>query len=153
MPNKIEDHDIRLFLEKHFLATLSTVDEEGRAHAAPVYYLAKRTGEVLFVTPSKTRKSLNLEHHNEVVLTVTDEAKFETVQIRGRAHKDEKRLARTLGELAHRVNLDPDSPVMSLPLHKYTDQSKTVVVVKPTEIRFRKFHHNELEEVYMNLDS
>ncbi len=57
------------FLAEANVAILSTVDGQGRPHAAPVWYLFD-DGEIIVSTGRGSQKHRNIERNPEVVLTV-----------------------------------------------------------------------------------
>jgi uncharacterized protein YhbP (UPF0306 family) len=145
MNQGIDNQYISNFLNKNTLAVVSTVDKEGRPHAAPVFYVMDENFDFFFITPVKTRKNINLDHQQELIMTVTDEENRETVQIRGLAHRDEGLLQSTLKRLSKKLSHDLEF-VATLPLLQHKNQHKTVVIVRPSDIRFRKYHEDRLEE-------
>lgn len=145
MEKVIDDAYLDAFLDQNPLSVLSTQDESGAVHAAPVYYVVNEKRQFMFITPAKTQKNINIERKGEALLTIVNQENNETVQVRGKTHHEPEKLKDVLDALAKKLNHDLEF-ITTLPLLRYTDQEKTVVVVDPTEIRFRKFHDDHLEE-------
>lgn len=140
------------FLKNKRLATLSTVNKEGLPNAAPIYFIVDDKFNFFFVTPIKTQKNINLEFQNNAVLTITDEEKKETVQVRGKAFRKDELLIETLAKLADKLNHKLEFTI-SLPLLKHKNQSKTVIKIEPEEIRMRRYSEKKLEEKIIKIKS
>lgn len=136
---------VQTFLEENKLAILSTVDQEGRPHAAPIYYVLGENFEVFFITPLETQKNINLDHQNEVVLTITNEKNWQTLQLRGQAERRDDITAEILNKLTSRLNMDMEF-ITSLPLMKHKSQFKTAIRIKPAYIRLRSYEDDGLKE-------
>lgn len=132
------------FLNQHNLGVLSTVNSKGTPDAAPVYYVIEGE-EFLFVCPEKTQKSINIDFQDEVVLTITDETKSETVQVRGKASKEKESLPKTLLSLSGRLNAGLEF-ITDLPLLHHKDQEKIVVRIHPQSMRLRRYRDDGMEE-------
>jgi PPOX class probable F420-dependent enzyme len=94
------------FLAEANVAILSTVDGQGRPHAAPVWYLFD-DGEIVVSTGRESQKHVNIQRNSEVALTVDrDTLPYYAVTVLGTAElgprlseDDRLRLAvRYLGE-------------------------------------------------------
>lgn len=151
MENTITEAYIYEFLKRNALAVLSTVDEKGHPHAAPIYYFMDEGFNFFFVTPTKTQKYVNIKEKKEAVLTITDEETKETVGIRGHAQAEDG-LKQVLTQLAKKLNGEANF-VTTLPLLKFKEQTLTAVKVQPSEIRFRKYTAKELEEKVLTFES
>lgn len=88
---------------------------------------------------------MNIKNQPEVVLTVTNESKKETFQLRGKAKEEKKLLSDILLHLTEKLNNDKNF-TSTLPALNYKNQDKTVIKIKPYQIRMRKYNDNELEE-------
>lgn len=151
MSNTLGKEYVKNFLEKNILAIASTVDSDGLPHAAPVYFIFDKEFNFYFVTPEKTQKNENIKNQNEIILTITDVKKKETIQIRGKAHNDADMLDKIFEKLSVRLNQGQDF-ITKLPLFTFKKQQKTVVVIKPYDIRFRKFLDDKFIEETINID-
>ncbi|MBP9798322.1 pyridoxamine 5'-phosphate oxidase family protein [Candidatus Woesebacteria bacterium] len=134
----LDESYILTFLQEHKMAILSTVNESNFPDAAPIYYTVRYDFEMSFVTPEKTTKGQNIARQNHVVLTVTDEKKGETVQIRGIATASTEGLKEMYEHLGKRMNYST-SFIESLPALKHKDKVMEVVTVVPYEVRIRVY--------------
>ncbi len=151
MNQEINKAYIKNFLKNNRLAILSTVDEKGLPHAAPIYYISDEALNFFFVTPIETQKSINIDFQNEVVLTITDEQKKETVEVKGKSKKDKTLLGGIIEKLAKKLNENSKFNT-NLPLLSHKNQERTVVIINPYEIRMRKYYEDRLEEKTLKLD-
>lgn len=145
MAQNIDKKALLRFIEKNNWGVLSTVNTDGLPDAAPMYYLADQQFNCSFVVPVNSKKSKNIDHQNEVVLTVTNEERRETLQIRGKVEKKEELLIEKLKELAGRLNVNGKF-VSDLPLLQHKGQEKTVLVLTPTMVRMRRYFSDRMEE-------
>ena len=141
----LDESYILTFLQSHKLALLSTVNEKNLPDAAPIYYVIRYDFQMRFVTPSNTVKRNNMMHQDHIVLTVTDEATGETVQVRGVAKLSTEGLNEMYEQLGKKMNYS-SSFIESLPALKYKDTSMEVVTVVPYEIRMRVYGVNIFSE-------
>jgi uncharacterized pyridoxamine 5'-phosphate oxidase family protein len=138
MDTPIDEAYVLNYLHKNMLGVLSTVSSDGMPHAAPIYFVTSYTFEIFFITPRGTQKSMNIDHKNDVLLTVIDESKTETVQIRGSAVEAPGLLDSTLRQLAEKLHYGATF-LDELPVLKYKDQEKIVMKVIPSEVRMRRY--------------
>lgn len=135
------------FLEENRLGVLSTVNAEGHPDGAAIYFIVKPDFTAYFVTPTGTQRHTNLQHMNEVVLTVINEEKRETAHIRAIASDAKDMLFEVIGNLATYLNEKSGTTVNTeLPLLSYKDRPKTVIQLTPIEVGLRRFSSNHLEE-------
>ena len=73
-----------VFLNKHEIGVLSTIERTGSLSGAAVYYVV-RDGYPYFMTKEITQKARNILGNEHVALTVFDEKSLETVQLAGTA--------------------------------------------------------------------
>jgi hypothetical protein len=71
------------FLKKHDIGVLSTIDRSANVHGAAVYYFVDKDDRICFVTKSSTQKAQNIFANQQAALTVYDDSKAQTVQLRG----------------------------------------------------------------------
>lgn len=138
MPSPTELQQIKEFLNKHRLATLSTASMNGQPHGAAVYVWADEQLNFYFVTQADTRKHSFAMARNQVALTITDAEMQVTVQIEGKTILVEdletgKQVIRGLAE----------APAQSIPhwpppVSKLGDEYAIVKVV-PTWMRLANF--------------
>src|SRR5581483_5890805 len=81
--------DTLTFLHDHNVAVLSTVTRNGHVHGAAVNYLFDMSGVLYILTKSTTRKAQNLLTNQQAALTIYDEGRLQTVQIHGRADREQ----------------------------------------------------------------
>lgn len=134
----LDESYILTFLQEHTMAILSTVNENNFPDAAPIYYSIRYNFELSFVTPENTVKRNNMARQSHVVLTVTDEKKCETIQIRGIATIRTEGLEEMYELLGKKMNYST-SFIESLPALKHKDKVMEVVTVVPYEIRIRVY--------------
>jgi len=152
MDTSIDKKDILDFLNQHNLAVLSTVNKDGLPDAAPIYFLVENTFDIFFITPTKTQKNINVHLVHDVALTVVDEKNRATVQIRGTTEEHKEVLLDVLMRLGKKID-DGSDFVRTLPFFQHKDQSKTVIRIRPTEIRMRKYSDHGMEEKQIDIDS
>jgi len=141
---------ILTFLQENKMAILSTVNEKGYPDAAPIYYVVKYNFQMSFVTALETAKSKNIVKNNNVVLTVTNEEKGETVFIRGIATVSTEGLEKMYEKLAKRMNYSTGF-IESLPAFKHKNKVMHVVTVVPSEIRMRVYGVGYFSEKLLTL--
>lgn len=145
-----QNNQIIEFIEQHQLGVLSTVSADGAPHGTPIYYAwFSEDQTIAFATPTKTQKKENIDHCNRVSLAITDEAKLITVKIEGIATETPNIAPKVLNQLAHKLG-QSGGIVETLPLMKYTDQSKTGYTIKPTQIIFDRYDAESREQVILN---
>jgi PPOX class probable F420-dependent enzyme len=100
--------DTQGFLAEANIAVLSTVDAQGRPHAAPVWYLYEG-GDFLISTGRGSRKHRNIEANANISLTVDKRTlPYFAVMARGRAElgagfSEEQRLRLAIRYLGERL--------------------------------------------------
>ena len=145
MSHPINKKYILSFLKANNIAILSTVNEKGLPDAAPIYFIPEDNFDILFISPIKTQKNINLAFQNEVVLTIVNENFLETLQIRGKAYEAKIPLSPLILELANKLNHKSNFSNI-LPVLKHTDQEKIVIKIKTYEIRMRRYSEKGFEE-------
>ena len=89
-PPFANNHEIEIFLARPLLARLSSHNEDGTIHIAPVYYLFEN-GEFLFGSQEICRKVKNIQQNRRVtVLIDTHEPVLQAVMAYGEAILDYK---------------------------------------------------------------
>jgi nitroimidazol reductase NimA-like FMN-containing flavoprotein (pyridoxamine 5'-phosphate oxidase superfamily) len=68
-PPFANDQEIETFLKKPIVARLSSHNEDGTIHMAPIYYLYEN-GEFLFGTQELSRKVKNIHRDNQVTILI-----------------------------------------------------------------------------------
>ena len=136
---------LKEFINTHPLMVLSTVDESGAAHAAPVFVVGDDNFNFWFITPVETKKYLNILKNPEVVLTAVDEDQVTTLHMRAKATSSDN-LSDVLALLAQRLGESKARLVTTLPLLRYSDQEKTAVELKVEEMGLRIFKDDDIVE-------
>ena len=78
---------IHNFLTRNTIGVLSTIDAEGGPHGVTIYYVARPTFEIAFLTRVGTKKHLDLKKDNRVMLTIYEPETQTTLQISGIAEE------------------------------------------------------------------
>lgn len=76
------NNEVRSFLDAHELGVLSSIDRTGVACGAVIYFV-RHKDKLYFMTKTGTKKALNIVGNQHVALTVFDEKKLQTAQVRG----------------------------------------------------------------------
>ena len=88
VPPFADEHEMEAFLARPLLARLSSHNEDGTIHIAPIYYLYEN-GEFLFGTQVLSRKIRNIQRDPRVtVLIDTKEPILQSVMAYGEAELD-----------------------------------------------------------------
>lgn len=148
MSTQIDHNYVSNFFEENTLGILSTIDENGELHAAPIFFVSDKKLNIYFVTPTHSQKNQNIKNNGKFVLTIANEKKHESAQIHGKITEDESPLAEVLTKLANKINQD-DQLITTLPVIKHIDK-KTVMIIRPTSIEFKKYTETELIEKTFN---
>jgi nitroimidazol reductase NimA-like FMN-containing flavoprotein (pyridoxamine 5'-phosphate oxidase superfamily) len=135
---------IKTFIRETKSAVLCTVNAQNNPHSTLVYFVYEND-TFYMVIPEGTEKSNNIEYNNHVSMAIFSVKKNETVEVLGLAKKDSSLVTTALNKLAKKLESDPEL-ITTLPLFKYKDQPKTVVLVEPQKIIFRRFTKTELIE-------
>lgn len=136
------------FLAQEKVAVLSTVRENGFPDAALIYYYLDAHRNIVFLSRSSSRKMLNLDHQDHIVLTVPRVATKEVVQIRGVAEVMASGAPEVAENLLHLTNmLEHDGEEHAvIPLLKHPEGQVIVVTIRPIELRWRRYSAVGLEE-------
>lgn len=132
------------FLRAHPLAALSTINEDGTPHAAPIYVYADDDLTFYFIAETSTRKFTNLKHQPRVALTVADDEQQTTVQVTGRAElmSEPKRVDWVYTQLA---KLRPKDDLGWLPpVTKVNEGEMMILELIPDWVRYADFKHHDL---------
>lgn len=127
------------FLRSHDVAVLSTINQDEEIDAATIYYLIDRDNRIYFITKSSTAKAHNLYMHTYVALTIFDEAKMSTAQIKGICDFEDS------PEIKNYVYSQITRPrqhggvQMSVPVTKIKEGSYEVFCITMTECKFRDY--------------
>lgn len=78
------------FLNSHRLGILSSIDSDGNASGAAIYYTVA-DGSIYFVTKTASRKAAGFLYNKRVALTVTDEPELKTLQLKGAIEAESNR--------------------------------------------------------------
>ena len=128
-----------IFLRKHDLAVLSTIDRTGNVYGAVVYYVVGPNGFVYVLTKSDTGKGRNVYAHSQVALTVHEAGTVQTVQLQGTAQVETDQPTRDeiftqmIKPRAYREG--PQMP----PVTKLHEGSFMIVKISPTFISFHDY--------------
>lgn len=151
MEGTIQEHKQHIFnfLKQQKSGVLSTVRQNGYPDAAFIYYFLDEDRTIYFITRRASRKTLNIDHQSNVVLTVAHELTKEVAQVRGIAEilpTDHQHLTERLLQLAKLVQGEEEVETV-LPLLKHTEEGSVVVVrIQPTELRWRRYSALGLEQ-------
>lgn len=134
------------FLQEHTVGTLSTVDGQGNAHGAVVYYVAEEGMNIYFVSKTGTSKVQNIASHPQVSFTVFDAPNAQTLQINGtaRTETDQSTIEYVFDTV---VKKRPYNGAMLLPPVTALQNSGefTVIRITPTEAKYSDYRQ-ELEQ-------
>lgn len=142
------------FLKQENLATLSTITSDNNPDAATIYYMIKDNFNIYFLTRNETGKYKNIQKHQEVVLTITNEQKLETVKIRGKAQPvtdNPTIITDIITTLAHSERFVADLDQL-LPIIKRDAGEFVVLKVEPYKIRMSKYDLEFLQEELFYFD-
>lgn len=133
------------FLQNFKMATVATVDKNGKPHAATVYCVADADLNLYFTTRTQGRKYENLSAHPAVAMVVTDEKDLITVQLSGKATvlmSGEKIEDEILAKLWRLRFAEDQWPVPPIKLFESGLASELAVVkVEPTEMTYANFEN------------
>lgn len=127
------------FLRSHDVAVLSTINEDDEIDAATIYYIVDRDNRIYFITKSSTAKAHNLYVHGYVALTIFDEEKMSTAQIKGICDFEDS------PEIKNYVYSQITKPrqyggvQMSVPVTKIKEGSYEVFCITMTECKYRDY--------------
>lgn len=115
LAHKLGDEEFD-FLKSHHLGIISSIDTDGNVSGAAVYYTVS-SESVFFVTKSASRKAAGFVHNRRVALTVVDEPRLRTLQLKGsiQAETDRKTIDTIVDKLIitrHYKSGDKLPPVM-----------------------------------------
>lgn len=133
------------FLLEHTIGTLSTVDSEGNAHGAVIYYVAEGEMNIYFVSKTGTGKVQNILIHPQVSFTIFDAPNAQTLQISGTARPETDQA--TIDYIFDTVvKKRPYNGAMLLPPVTALQNSGdyTVIRISPTEAKYSNYRQ-ELE--------
>jgi general stress protein 26 len=127
------------FLKEHDLATLSTLDREGKIYGAVVHYIVPEDGLVYVVTKSQTRKALNVLGHSQVAFTVYDGGRMQTLQMQGEAkiETDQIKKDQAFDQIVRSRLTGPGNK--QLAVAKIEEGSYIIISISPTIVHFRDF--------------
>lgn len=127
------------FLRSHDLAVLSTINEDEEIDAATIYYKIDRDNRIYFMTKSSTAKAHNLFAHSYVALTIFDEKKMSTAQVKGICDIVDD------PEVKNYIYSEISKPrqyggvQMSVPVTKIKDGSYETFCITMTECKYRDY--------------
>jgi len=132
-PPFANDHEIKTFLGKPLLARLSSYNEDGTIHIAPVYYLYTN-GEFLFGTQELSRKITNIHRDKRVTVLIDSyEPILQSVLVYGEAILDYEDVISKRVKILERYY---ESPAQAKAFaEKLAKAWKTVIIhVRPTQL-------------------
>lgn len=138
--------DVLEFIHQNKLAVLSTVDDQGFPHAAPVYYMTDEQLNFYFMTATQTAKHTNLLHRSHVSLTIVNEGQNKTLQIKGEATECPTKVTDVLQMLAERLNQGDAFPD-TIPFMSFKKNEKMAIQIVPSEIKMRRYEGSHREEI------
>lgn len=145
---KITKDYLLKFLKDHDLAALSTVTADNKPDAATIHYVVKDNFDIFFLTKPQTGKYQNILKNNEVVLTITNAQKLETVKIKGKAftlEEDPRAIIEVITSLSHSQNFAGDLDKL-LPIIKRDGGRIFAIKIEPYEIRLSRYSQGILDE-------
>lgn len=132
-PPFANDQEIETFLKKPIVARLSSHNEDGTIHMAPIYYLYEN-GEFLFGTQELSRKVKNIHRDNQVTILIdTYEPILQAVLAYGEAVLDYEDVVSKRVKILERYY---ESPAQAKAFaEKLVKAWKTVIIhVRPTRL-------------------
>jgi len=139
-------NDVLEFIKKNKLAVLSTVDDQGLPHAAPVYYMTDEQLNFYFMTATQTAKHTNILKRHFVSLMIVDAKTNETLQVKGQASESPSQVTDVLQMLAEKLNQGDEFPE-TIPFMSYKKSEKMAIKIVPTEIKMRRYDGSHREEI------
>ena len=139
---KISRKQVFDFLSATNLATLATVDAQGKPHAAAVQFVVHKDFCLYFTSRVEARKFQNLISLTTVSMAITDGETMTTVQLTGEAEriedfKAEQELLFEIWSLRFNEATWP-SPSAQIFEHGFTNEV-AVIKVRPTELTYATF--------------
>ena len=138
--------DVHHFIRQNKLAILSTVDEQGFPHAAPIYYVTDEVLNFYFMTATQTAKHTNLLNQSRVSITIVNENENETLQIKGEASECPAKITDVLQMLAEKLNQGDAFPD-TIPFMSFKKNEKMAIQIVPSEIKMRRYEGSHREEI------
>lgn len=141
---------LKNFLQTQRLATISTIDEQGKPHGAVVYFSLDDKGMINIATTKKSHKATNIANNSAVALVVTSEEQAKTVQIEGTA-KIVTAATEKIGVIGRIARVANNNPlVKNFPaLFKFAMHGGDVACIKVTvdKLRYSDFSGSDFEVV------
>lgn len=143
------------FMSRNSIGVLSMVDAKGNPHGVTIYYVTKPTFEVSFLTRIGTKKHLDLEHDDRVMLTIFEPATQTTLQMTGRAEEidDHYEINGIAGSVLG-VSLRSGGGI--LPITKLHAGPYTAYTIHPTQIRMAVYSRPDAgnyENIFDSIES
>jgi uncharacterized pyridoxamine 5'-phosphate oxidase family protein len=130
------------FITSNQTAALSTVDEKGNPHVAPVSCVVRKDLAIYFSTRTESRKFNNLMKHPTVAMAFINEVGMAVIQLSGVAERIES-LEFEQSVLYDLAKQQPQDLNGSMPTLKMFEQGLTselaIVKVIPTEMTYANF--------------
>lgn len=144
---------ISSYINKHSLAVLGTVNDDGTPHGAVVYVYADGEGSVYFLTKNKTLKYRNLLARPEASLTIFSEPDSTTLQANGSVTLiEDPQLIDTV--MAHLTRAQVNAPEWLPPLAKLRAGNYELFGVTLHRARLAEFagkHQGGNEEIFTEI--
>lgn len=141
------------YLKSLAVAVLSTVGENSKPHAAVIYFIADSELHFYFLTKSDTRKSKNLEKHENAALTIFDSQSPKTIQATGQVTEveDPKMYVAVMNKISEE-NAKGNNFYWPPPLSKL-DSNGDLVLYKftPDWLRFADFTEDTKESIFYDV--
>lgn len=151
--NTITPQHVADFLKKEYLGTVSTVNVEGKPNAATIYFLTDEDFNIFFLTKKNSHKCKNIETQNEVVLTITDPGKKETLSIHGKASiepNNSKMIKKMTTFLSGMFNQGEKFDIV-LPILEYAGIVATIRI-EPYEFSMSSYSQSGLSQKVVTID-
>lgn len=140
--------DVHHFIRQNKLAVLSTVDDQGFPHAAPIYYITDEQYNFYFMTATQTSKHSNILSHSHVSLTIVNMEENTTLQVKGEAAECPTKITDVLQMLAEKLN-QADTFPDTIPFMSFKNHEKMAIQIVPTEIKMRHYDGSHREEIIL----
>lgn len=139
---KNSNPDIQAFFKNHQVAVLATANKnDGRPHAAAVFYESDSYLNLFFVTKEKTIKSSNLDSNPYASMVIYDAPMLKTAQISGKADRVEDpemmaKALRIMSRHSEKVSGTAETPVSKLNAGGYILYRLTPLTIRLADYKY-----------------
>lgn len=133
--------EIYNYLKSLAVAVLSTVSDEGKPDASPIYFVADEELSLYFISPSDTTKSKNIINNTNAAIAIIDPRAPKTIQAKGRVIKvSSPKTYRKFIAIIAEANAKGKGFYWPPPLSKVDSQGDLIMYkFKPSWMRFADF--------------